>query len=107
MPYDDPDPTDPMTLHGMEVETDDPESVRQMAACFIEELVRTGMPANQILEVFSSGEFAGPTLAMRNLGPSEIAELIKRELAKRRWTSGDRLIVDRTPNGAIELPVLN
>ncbi len=106
MPYDDPDPTDPMTLHGIEVETDDPQAVRQMAACFIEELVRSGMPARQILEIFESKDFAGPALAMQDLGPSEISELIQHELAKRPGGSDARRIVDRAPSGAIELTVL-
>ena len=37
MPHNDPDPTDPMALHGVAVQTDDPSVMRQMAQCFIEE----------------------------------------------------------------------
>lgn len=107
MPYDDPDPTDPMTLHGMEVETDDPRAVRQMAECFIEELLRAGMPSKRILEVFDSSAFAGPALAMRTMRREEIVELIDHELAKRPRVNGDRWMVDRSPSGAVELPVLN
>ena len=41
MPYGDPDHTDPLTLHGVVVETDDPTCVQEMAACFIEEYLRS------------------------------------------------------------------
>lgn len=37
MPYDDPDPTDPMTLHSVVVETRDNSAMTDMAECFIDE----------------------------------------------------------------------
>ena len=104
MPYDDPDATDPMTLHGVGVETDDPEAIREMAACFVEEFVRLGLGADRIFELFTHGSFAGPSMALRALGPEAISNLIQDEF-RRRGSRAGRVAVDRTAGG-LSLPVL-
>lgn len=105
MPYQDPDPTDPMTLTGVELTVDDPGVVREMAGCFIEEYVRLGHSAGAIAEMFESGQFAGPNLAVSQLGMGAIREMIQLELL-RRGPRAARMQVDRAPGGAVSLPVL-
>lgn len=105
MPYQDPDSTDPMTLTGVELAVDDPVSVREMAECFIEEYVRLGHSAASIAEMFESGQFAGPTLAVTQLGMSVIREMIQIQLLL-RGPRAARLQVDRAPGGTVNLPVL-
>lgn len=106
MPYDDPDPTDPMTFHAVEVETDDPDAMRDMAECFIEEYVRLGFSAERIVELFRDGRFAGPALAMRRLGGDVVARIIQEHIQIRGPRIAHRS-VDRGPAGTIELPVLD
>jgi len=105
MPYDDPDPTDPMTLTGVELEVDDPRSIREMAECFAEEYVRMGLSPRAILEIFESGEFAGPALAMRRLGREAVLEILL-EQHLLRGPRGLRVQIDQMPGGALSLPVL-
>lgn len=105
MPFEDPDPTDPMTLTGVELTVDDPGSVREMAECFIEEYVRLGHSAASISEMFESRQFAGPTLAVTQLGMKVIREMIEQQFLL-RGPRAARLQVDRDPGGAINLPVL-
>ena len=90
MPYDDPDPTDPMTLHGVAVETDDPTAMREMASCFIDEYLRMGFTRDRVLGMFKIPQYIGPYMAYESLGKETITELID-EIAS-RW--GDR----RSPN---------
>ncbi|MEK6799929.1 MAG: hypothetical protein AABZ12_13260 [Planctomycetota bacterium] len=83
MPYDDPDPSDPMTLHGVAVETSDDDAMQEMAECFIEEYARLGLDADRILHMFNTQGYAGPYLAATVLGKEQIGELVKTVLA--RW----------------------
>lgn len=105
MPYNDPDITDPMTFHATEVETDDPNSIRDMAECFIEEYVRLGLSRERILDLFRDGRFAGPALAIRRLGEPAVAAMI-REQFELRGARASRRRVEQTPSGNIELPVI-
>jgi hypothetical protein len=83
MPYNDPDPTDPMTLHGVAVETDDPSAMREMAGCFIDEYLRMGYHADRLLGMFKIPQYAGPYMAFQALGEDAIVQLID-EIAA-RW----------------------
>lgn len=105
MPYQDPDSTDPMTLTGVELAVDDPGSVREMAECFIEEYLRLGHSAASIEQMFESRQFAGPTLAVIQLGMKVIREMIQQQFLLRGPRSA-RLQVDRDSGGAVNLPVL-
>lgn len=105
MPYDDPAATDPMTFHAMEVETDDPNSMRAMAECFAEEFARSGLSAGAIIELFRSGEYAGPALAHARLGAAAIQEIVEMQLAI-RGPRGARLDVDNRADGSVGLPVM-
>ncbi|MBK8267261.1 MAG: hypothetical protein IPK83_02730 [Planctomycetes bacterium] len=106
MPYDDPDPTDPMTLHGVELSIDESGAVREMAECFIEEFIRLGHSPAAILDLFLVGGFAGPALALEQMGRVEIQTLIHEQF--QRWGGrGLGVKVEQSPAGTVSLPVLN
>lgn len=83
MPYDDPDPTDPMTLHGVAVETTDDMATLEMAECFIDEYARLGFDTNRILHMFNTRGYAGPYIATSILGKDRIRTLVETVVA--RW----------------------
>ena len=106
MPCNDPDPTDPMTLHGVGVETEDAGANRKMARCFIEEFCRMGFDRERLLHMFRKREYAGPFMAYQDLGEAEILTLIDEEIALR----GPRRAPDtggRVTDNEISLPILN
>ena len=106
MPYDDPDPTDPMTLHGVGVETDSADANRRMAQCFIEEFCRMGFDRERLLHMFRKREYAGPFMAYQDLGEAEILTLIDEQIAlrgPRRASDPDERVTDNE----ISLPILN
>ena len=76
MPHNDPDPTDPMTLHGVVVETDDSSAMREMAVCFIDEYMRMGYEQDRLLHMFKIPKYAGPYMAFKALGEEAIVQLI-------------------------------
>lgn len=106
MPYNDPDTTDPMTLHGVELSVDEAGVAREMAECFVEEFIRLGHGSDSILQLFLAGEFAGPALAMRQLGREQIEAIIQEQFS--RWGGrGLGVKVEQSPSGAVSLPVLD
>jgi len=107
MPYDDPDPTDPMTLHGVAVDVEDDSAMRSMAECFVEEYVRLGFSKDMLWRVFRNPGYAGPNLAFRTLGEAFIANLIAEHLALRgpRRAAAEGT-VEEGPAGLIRLRVL-
>lgn len=108
MPYDDPDPTDPMTLHGVGVETDDENAMVEMAQCFIEEFARMGFSADRLLRMFTHPGYAGPHLAYRHLGEERIRGLIHDELDLRNVGAVDQdALVEVDASGAMKLRVLD
>ncbi|HSR56098.1 MAG TPA: hypothetical protein VLN73_07635 [Alphaproteobacteria bacterium] len=83
MPYQEPDPTDPMTLHGVVVETDSEDAMVDMAVCFIEEYARLGFDEDRIWRMFHVQGYAGPAMALGVLGEDKIRELIAAEMELR------------------------
>ena len=75
MPYDDPDPTDPTVLVGVECPAS-PEAVREMAWVFAEEFARMGFDERRILRLFRTPFYAGAHRAFRALGETEVAAII-------------------------------
>ena len=75
MPYDDPDPGDPIVLVGVEL-PGDVEAIRDMAWVFAEELARMGFGAPRIAELFRSPFYAGAHHALRLLGDTEVGAII-------------------------------
>jgi hypothetical protein len=75
MPYDDPDPQDPMLLVGVGLEAG-PEAQRDMAYAFAEEFARLGYDGRQILALFMNPFYAGAHGACRELGREEVQSII-------------------------------
>jgi hypothetical protein len=105
MPYDDPDATDPMTIHGVVVETDSDAPMRDMAECFVEEYLRGGFEADRILKMFQTQGYAGPFLAYQTLGEDEIRRIID-ELVPLWGGRKDKPKLEPSANGELSLPVL-
>ena len=106
MPYEDPDPTDPMTLHGVAVETDDDRALREMAACFVEEYARLGFDSQRIMAIFKTSGYAGPHMAFQAMGEAAIDKLIADTMGLRRPRPKVGAMDDR-PGTNICLPVLD
>jgi hypothetical protein len=75
MPYDDPDPSDPTVLVGVEL-PGDVETTRDMAWVFAEEFARLGFDAPRIAGLFRSPVYAGAHQARRVLGDTEVSAII-------------------------------
>ncbi len=105
MPYEDPDPTDPMTLNGVVFETNSDHAMREMAACFIDEYLRLGFGCERIMKLFQTRSYAGPHMAYRSLGEDAIQKLID-EAAQCWGPRLDRRPVDRDHEGNVRLTVL-
>ncbi len=105
MPYDDPDATDPMTLHGVVVTTENDDAMRDMAECFVEEYIRSGFDADRILKMFQTQGYAGPFLAYQTLGEDVIRRLIE-ELMPLWGHRRDKTAQESSVNGDVSLPVL-
>ena len=75
MPYQDPDPTDPTMLIGVEAPAG-PASDTEMAYVFAEEFARMGMDAAEILELFGSPFYAGAHQAYRALGDAAVRTVV-------------------------------
>ena len=75
MPYEDPDPTDPMDLHGVIIETDTDRN-SEMAACFIEEYMRMGYDRDRVLSLFRMPQYVGAHMAYQALGDRVLTEMI-------------------------------
>jgi hypothetical protein len=105
MPYEEPDPVDPMTLHGVMFETENTDAMFEMAECFIDEYTRLGFDSERILKLFSTKGYAGPYLAYTVLGDAAIRELI--EECRQKWgPRGPRSQVGTNRQGNVSLPVL-
>ena len=105
MPYDDPDATDPMTLHGVVLETKDDAAMRDMAECFVEEYLRSGFDGDRILRMFKTQGYAGPFLAYQTLGEDAIRGIVDGLVLL--W--GERAPVSAAAaatKGTVSLPVL-
>lgn len=106
MPYDDPDPTDPMMLHGVAVETSNDAAMAEMAECFIDEYARLGFDANRILHMFNTRGYSGPFMATTALGQDRIRELVSTVLD--RWGGRrDAAVARAQKNRSVSLTVLN
>lgn len=104
MPYGEPDHTDPMTLHGVAVETDDATCVQEMAACFIEEYLRCDLDTEEIMRLFRSSEYAAAHMAYRAIGEEGLRGLLEEALLRRGPGSRGAGATGRA--GCMSLPVL-
>jgi hypothetical protein len=99
MPYDDPDPQDPMMFVGVEVPASREAQV-EMAWAIAEEFARMGYGERQILDLFRRPFFAGAHRTYRDLG-GEAVEAIVRETVG-AW--GRMRLVDRDAAPRAEQP---
>ena len=76
MPWDEPDPTDPSVLVGVELPAS-VEATREMAWVFAEEFARLGFDAARILRLFRSPFYAGAHQALRALGEPEVGAIVE------------------------------
>ena len=106
MPYQDPDPTDPMTLHGVVVETGNDSATREMASCFIEEFLSMGFDRTRLIKMFKHPGYSGPHMAYCELGEAAIVDLIEQHMNIRGHRI-DRAGLVKKATGEISLPVLN
>ena len=80
VPYDDPDPKDPMLLVGVEMPAG-AETQREMVYAFAEEFARLGYDAAQILALFRKPFYAGAHGAYVNLGEDDVKAIIAETVA--------------------------
>ena len=79
MPYEDPDPEDPMLLVGVSLPASH-DSQQEMVYGFAEEFARMGFDEQQILGLFRRPFYAGAHAAYRSLGESTVASIIRETL---------------------------
>jgi hypothetical protein len=75
MPYHEPDPTDPSMLVGVGLECSE-DDLREMAGSFSSEMAQSGRDAAGIVDLFRDPFYAGPNLAWRNLGETEVRRIV-------------------------------
>ena len=80
MPYNDPDPTDPTMLVGVEIPGDE-TSDREMAYAFAEEFARLGYSVENLMALFRNPYYAGAYRALTVLGEEEIARIVDEAVA--------------------------
>ncbi len=90
MPYDDPDPQDPMMLVGVGLPADRATQV-EMAYTFAEEFARLGYSEGQVMNLFREPFYSGANDLFRDLGEREVAKIVHETLSV--W--GQMYVVDR------------
>ncbi len=76
MPMREADTDDPMELVGVRLPVADDQAMGDMAECFVEEYVRLGHTADELMRMFQDPFYAGVHQAYRVLGEAHIGELI-------------------------------
>lgn len=80
MPKDEFDFDDPMELSGMALLTNE-DTTAEMAECFIEEFMRMGFGADQILALFRNPHYLGPNMVLEQRGEPFVRGLIAENFA--------------------------
>ena len=75
MPYEDPEPTDPMMFVGVGL-PGTIEDTREMAYTFAEEFARMGYPEEKIMHLFSTPFYKGAYGTYEALGEDEIRKIV-------------------------------
>ncbi len=75
MPYDDPDPTDPNILIGVELATDMDATI-DMAYAFAEEFSRLGFKKERLMSIFRRPFYIGAHRAYLELGDEAIEKIV-------------------------------
>jgi hypothetical protein len=85
MPKDEFDFEDPLELNGMALVTEE-DTTDAMCECFIEEFMRMGHSAEQILGLFRNPNYLGMNMVIQNRGENFVREAITQTFA--RWGKG-------------------
>ncbi|NUM53806.1 MAG: hypothetical protein HUU46_09210 [Candidatus Hydrogenedentes bacterium] len=80
MPYNDPDPDDPMTLTGVTLEAPI-EAAVEAAYVYAEELARSGLDRARIMLTFRTPEYRGPYGVYLALGHNRIQDIVNENCA--------------------------
>jgi len=80
MPYNEPDPTDPNMLVGVQL-PGTAETTRDMAYVFAEEFARLDFDKKRLMHIFRQPFYAGAHRAYLELGEKEIEEIVDECLA--------------------------
>ena len=92
MPYDDPDPTDPHELLGVELPGDE-RVTREMAAAFADEFAQLGFTRDEILRMCRTPFYGAVHRVWRLLGEDEIARIVDESVDV--WSRMRRAVADR------------
>ena len=82
MPKDEFHPEDPFELNGRAFLTRE-DTTDAMAECFVEEFLRMGHTAEQVLALFRNPHYVGPNLAFEKRGEPFLRDLIAEVFARR------------------------
>lgn len=76
MPYDEWGPEDPFEFVGVQFPAKDESTMLAMAECLVEEYLRMGWPAEELLQVFRNPHYVGPHMVWKAKGEEYVRELI-------------------------------
>ena len=79
MPYEDPDPSDPMLLVGVELPAD-AAATRETATVFAEEFARMGFDEVRLMRMFENAFYAGAHQAYLSLGPDQVRAIVREQV---------------------------
>ena len=102
MPYDEPDPSDPTMLVGVNIPAGE-DSELEMAYAFAEEFARLGYSEQRLLELFQQPFYAGAHRALQSLGEERIRSIIRETLAV--WGQFRYVVEDTEPESSVDVPV--
>jgi len=77
MPSKEAEPDDPLELTGVVLPAPDETSLREMAACFVEEFLRDGWSDEQLRAMFRNPRYRGPYLVWRQKGDAYVDSVIQ------------------------------
>ena len=72
-----PEPDDPLELTGVVLAVQDETSLKDMAACFVEEFLRDGWSDEQLRVMFRNPHYRGPYLVWRQTGDAYVDAVIQ------------------------------
>ncbi len=90
MPMREPNADDPMELVGVRLPVPDAQAMRDMAECYVEEFVRLGHTADELMSMFRNPFYGGVHQAYQALGEEHIGELITKYIRLFRPAERDR-----------------
>lgn len=102
MPYDDPDPTDPSMLIGVEVPAVEGSDL-EMAYVYAEEFARLGFSERQLLSLFRQPFYAGAHRALETLGEEKIKSIIREAIEV--WGNLRFVVQDAPKRERLDVPL--